>query len=215
MSHSDDLCSHLPRSLASPTPLCFISLCSSPSPCFPHSPLDSLECCENKPINALSISEKKSKTNVVLAQPERSTRKNTNTCDAQSTHWGLPSSDRNSPPPHPRRFHPFISQRERERERSLRRALSLWIEEIGHVESITGALIHCFNAYSCANVDFCGYNATLMRRAVFTQTGYLHECLRGRGIVAGWCIVWIGWEIFTTLESTSVFRIVLVPAAFK
>lgn len=53
---------------------------------FPHSPLDSLECCENKPINALSISEKKSKTNVVLTQPERSTRKNTNTCDAQSTH---------------------------------------------------------------------------------------------------------------------------------
>lgn len=92
--------------------------------------------------------------------------------------------------------HPLIlvafilsSHKERERERSLRRALSLWIEEIGHVESITGALIHCFNAYSCANVDFCGYNATLMRRAVFIQTGYLHECLRGRGIVAGWCIV--------------------------
>lgn len=88
------------------------------SPLFFFSPL-----LNAKAINTLSIVENKSKTqsNLVLAQSREKHHYSTNTCDAQRL--ALLSFDRNSFRffslfflLYPARFHPLISQRERERD---------------------------------------------------------------------------------------------------
>lgn len=114
-----------------PKPL-FPSLCGSPF-CFVLPLLI--------PLNA---GKKGSHSQISSLHNHEKRHKSTNTCDARSPHWGLPSSGLTGMAftfsLHSGHFYSFISQW-KERRGSLGRALSLWIEER---QGRAGALIPPF-----------------------------------------------------------------------